>query len=183
MKHLQCGEDLEFVSSDYDQASVPVLIIFSHDQSLHNINYATIERKVLQASGVSSSKAEGSHRRRKRSVQGCGDFSLVIPTSAITQEMIGGTSFSIASPLNYDARICGGVCHYNTPRTSIAHAQILHLHLRLNPNNHGYSISQCCLPASYEPLTITGSEPGAPIVKLILKSMSVKKCGCLDTAD
>ncbi len=177
----ECDKGIEFVTNSYSQSSVPLLVVFTNDQSLKAVNYASVERAYLKEQmNEHAVDVVSSHSRRKRQTTTCGVYPLTIPTATITEEITGRNSFTIISPLSYNAGICGGRCLYQTPVTTIRHTLMVNLYFRLNPIPSGYSISQCCAPAYFSPLVVHGHEPGASLVKLILPHMSVNTCECLE---
>jgi len=183
---FECHENFPLVASGVHSSSVPLLVVFSNDLRLKEINYETLEKKLSSESGRSDIVLQGteSHHRKKRALASCSLHSLVLPTSAvfISPNIIDSSSFSITSPTTFDAGICGGYCRHNPPHSNVHHTLLVNLYLKF-PSSHGYRISQCCLPVSYRPLILKGSEEGASIVEKTLENMSISFCGCVDVAN
>ena len=169
---------------------MPILIVYSYNPRVENIDYHRVAERVKLLASASSTDA-GSNaiqpQRKKRStgIGECAVQPLSVYGSEIVPDLMGlDSSYSVHIPLDYNAGICGGRCISSLPSgVSSKHAPFIHVLLDIQSFNsrHGLNFNQCCVPVKYKNLDVLFIGEEALVISII-QNMIIEKCECIDVA-
>ncbi|XP_007890424.1 bone morphogenetic protein 2-like [Callorhinchus milii] len=91
----------------------------------------------------------------------------------VSFEAIGWSDW-VKAPLNYNAFYCDGTC---PPKYKLATMHTL-IQSNMNRVSHGAVRTPCCVPASYEPLTLLHFNSDRKLTATAFDDMIVSKCHC-----
>lgn len=191
--------EVKFVNKNDNETTIPLLIVYSYDPKMDNINYKQLAdrtiSKIAEPATSATAVQMGRRRRRSTTTQSCGFHPLMIQGSDIYDGIVGVTAsdFRVSYPQNYNAGICGGTCSNSIPSGSSSnHAPFIHLLLRNQAfkdkhiNDYysyltGVSFAQCCVPVVFKPLAVLYVANGATNINIIQNMLiSPNGCECLD---
>ena len=189
---LDCGQEIRFVNNDGDENKTPILVVYSFEREEENVDFNITAEALLQQLKDLNMSTYADSKRKKRSTSistsishSCTTVEFTISTGLIPLNFIGQyDSFRTLSPLEFDAKICGGVCHENSVHQDSKYHPLL-INILRNKNirlDNNLSYGQSCAPIAYEPLYVFGVANGqVPMIRDI-SNMIVTTCGCIDTA-
>ncbi|XP_078498823.1 growth/differentiation factor 2 [Lissotriton helveticus] len=192
------GQSVSHLSTD--SRNVPILIIFSDDQSngvkemklelremISHEQESVIKKLAKNSTGedegieeetdeISLPLLEG-HTSSSRSKRSVGNNICRKTSLRVSFKDIGWDSWVIA-PKDYDAFECKGTCYFpltdDVTPTKHAIVQTL-MHLK-NPKK---AAKACCVPTKLDPISILyKDDAGVPTIKYHYDGMKVAECGC-----
>ena len=124
-------------------------------------------------------------RKREASLEGCRVKPLMVFRSEIVLDLLGVDSgYTVRLPMSYNAGICGGICNHNQPSVDFSkHAPFIHVLLSSVPSfkeRQGLTVTQCCVPVNYKPLTLLYVAAEEEIVIQTFPDMILDTCDCID---
>jgi len=148
-----CSGEVKFVHHDQSEETVPLLIVYSHDPKILQINYKQIAERAINRRLIQTTEAETTPSSRHRRavpdeieiepttteptpapIPGCGIQPLEVKGSDIFHDMIAGAdpdNFEVLFPPTFNAGICGGRCASVIPDSGVSnHAPFIYLLLQ-----------------------------------------------------
>lgn len=192
---MACTE-LKFTYDDFTEEDTPLLVVYSYDPKLKNINYQAIAKRTLDEVSTTGTPVTTTRKRRRRSINsnstipGCTRHSLWVKGSKIFPELVGkqpGDTFEVVIPDQYDAGICGGGCSRTFPVNAPSnHAPFIHVLLGISDfieqQNNNFNYTECCAPVEYTQQDVLARSATGVAIHII-PNMKITKCECIYIAD
>ena len=174
--------------TDSDADNQPLLMIYSHDLNLVNLNYAAI----IEASNITERSISSRHRRSTGNSSeplhhSCGKHNLVISLDTFNEIWhLARPHQDAIYPRSFDISICAGGCVSSIPLSTAQHSFIAYyLHTRGKNEVIQYRNAQwgeCCAPVKYKSIetlfSINGGNNGE--VRIVrIQDLSVEQCSCM----
>lgn len=185
-----CGQNIRFIYEGFTDLNMPLLITYSYDPRVANVNYRSIRDQVI------SQQQTGVEKRRKRSSVSkrstenlCQKRDLIVLASEVFYPIFSeDPECEIVWPLDYNAGICGGNCvgDDTLPGPITNHAPFISILISsstFSSRHSNYVFKPCCAPVKYSPLRVYTNSPTKGTTIVTIDNMVIDKCDCIDILD
>ncbi len=176
-----CGQNVKFAYEGFTDENMPLLITYSYDPRVANVDYKMIAAQARATQIVASADTA---RRKRQITETCRKHPLIVKSTEILFGIVSNDpSCEIVYPSEYDAGICGGTCDETLPGSHTNHAPFINILISSNSfssRHPTYNFKPCCVPVKYRSLRVYTQSPDKSSTIVTVDNMIIDQCDCID---